>query len=595
MGKDKATTGVLTDGRQVDYTTPEGLEILRHSTSHLLAQAASELFPGIQITIGPAIDTGFYYDFGYERQFTPEDLEKMEQRMREIITRNDPIQRRELSREDAIRLFEGLKQHFKVEIIRGIPEGEIISAYSQGEFIDLCTGPHVKSTGELRALKLLKLAGAYWRGDEKNPMLQRVYGTAFATEKELKDWLQRLEEAEKRDHRKLGKELDLFSIQPDGAGPGLIFWHPNGAMIRKLLEDYLKDLCQQSGYDFVYSPHVGHLNLWNTSGHTNFYAENMFRPMEVEDEQYQLKPMNCPFHVLIFRSQPKSFRDLPVRYAELGTVYRYERSGVLHGLMRVRGFTQDDAHIFCREDQIAGEVNAILDLMTQVLSTFGFNDFEVNLSTRPEKYVGELAVWNKAEAALREVLEKRGLRYLVDEGGGAFYGPKIDIKIRDSIGRQWQCSTVQVDFNLPERFQLEYTDSGGAKVRPIMIHRAIYGSIERFFGILVEHYAGAFPFWLAPVQVLVATITDAQADYAQTVLKKLKEAGIRAEADLRNEKLGFKVREAQVRKIPFVLVTGDKEMAEGKVAPRGRGKIQLDTQSVDEFILFCRAEAAARR
>ncbi len=595
MAKTDPTKGTLTDGTVLDYTSPQGLDTLRHSTSHLLAQAANELFPGVQITIGPAIDTGFYYDFDYDRQFTPEDLEKMEQRMREIVKRNDPIQRHELSREDAVRKFKDLGQHYKVEIIQGIPEGEVISAYSQGEFIDLCTGPHVKSTGELREFKLLKLAGAYWRGDEKNKMLQRVYGTAFPTKDELDAHLKRLEEAEKRDHRKVGKELDLFSIQPDNSGAGLILWHPNGAMIRHLLENYLKDLCQKGGYDFVYSPHVGHLNLWNTSGHTSFYAENMFRPIEVEDEMYQLKPMNCPFHVLIYRSQMRSFRDLPLRFAELGTVYRYERSGVLHGLMRVRGFTQDDAHIFCREDQIQQEVNAILDLMTEVLGTFGFTDFEVNLSTRPPKFVGDVAVWDKAEAALKSVLEKRFPKYVVDEGGGAFYGPKIDIKIRDSIGRLWQCSTVQVDFNLPERFDLHYTDSGGAKVRPIMIHRAIYGSVERFFGILVEHYAGAFPLWLSPVQVVIATITNAQDDYAELVLKRLKEVGIRAEADLRNEKLNYKVREAQVRKVPYVLVVGDREKAEGKVAPRGRGKTQLPAQSIDEFIAFCRNETAARR
>lgn len=595
MAKQDPAKAVLTDGREIDYTTPAGLEVLRHSTSHLLAQAASELFPGIQITIGPAIDTGFYYDFDYDRQFTPEDLEKMEARMREIVKRNDPIRRHEMPREEAIRKFTDLKQHYKVEIIRGIPEGEVISAYTQGEFIDLCTGPHVRSTGELREFKLMKLAGAYWRGDEKNKMLQRVYGTAFPARKELDEYLKRLEEAEKRDHRKLGKELDLFSIQPEFSGAGLILWHPNGAMIRKLLEDYLKDLCQKQGYDFVYSPHVGNLNLWNTSGHTNFYSENMFRPIEVEEEMYQLKPMNCPFHVLIYKSQLRSYRDLPLRFAELGTVYRYERSGVLHGLMRVRGFTQDDAHIFCREDQIEQEVNAILDLMTEVLGTFGFTDFEVNLSTRPEKYVGELEVWNKAEVALEKVLKDRGLNYVVDEGGGAFYGPKIDIKIRDSIGRLWQCSTVQVDFNLPQRFELGYTDSSGSKVRPIMIHRAIYGSVERFFGILVEHYAGAFPLWLSPVQAVIATITNAQDGYAETVLKRLKEAGIRAEADLRNEKLNYKVREAQVRKVPYVLVIGDREMAEGKVAPRGRGKTQLQPQSVDEFIAFCRSEMAARR
>ena len=585
----------LAEGGTLDAGSPEGLELLRHSTSHLMAQALTEMFPGIEITIGPATADGFYYDVDYERSLTPEDLEALEARMKEIVKRNDPVARKEMPREEAIELFKGLGQKYKVEIIEGIPEGETISAYSQGEFIDLCTGPHVASTGELGSFKLLRLAGAYWRGDEKNKMLQRIYGTAFPSDKELRVYLKQMEEAKKRDHRKLGKELDLFSIQDLGGG-GLVFWHPKGGRIREVIEDYLKEIHRKRGYEFLNTPHVADLDLWKTSGHCDFYADRMYPPMEIENRLFQLKPMNCPFHILIYQNGLRSYRELPLRWAEFGTVYRHEQSGELHGLMRVRGFTQDDAHIFCRPDQLESEIAGVLDLMMEVLQTFGFNDFDIALSTRPDDAIGDPEIWEKATAALKAAIESRGLEYTVKEGDGAFYGPKIDIDIRDAIGRTWQCSTTQLDFNLPERFAMEFVGDDNAKHRPIMIHRALMGSMERFFGILIEHYAGAFPTWLAPEQVRVISITDEQADYARKVLQTLQDSGIRATADLRNEKLGLKIREAQTQKIPYALVIGDREMEEGKVAPRKYGEKQgLPALPVSEFVSQICEEIESRR
>lgn len=584
----------LAEGGTLDPRSREGLELLRHSTSHLMAQAANELFPGIQITIGPATEQGFYYDFDYHRQLTQEDLERLEERMAEIVERNDTVTRHELSREEAIRKFTELGQDYKVEIIREIPEGEVISAYSQGEFIDLCTGPHVASTGEIRAFKLLNIAGAYWRGDASNKQLQRVYGTAFPSEKELRQYLHQLEEAKKRDHRKLGKELDLFSIQELGGG-GVVFWHPKGARIREIMENYLREMLRQRGYEFVYTPHVADLSLWNTSGHTDFYADRMYPTMELENRQFQLKPMNCPGHILIYKNDIHSYRELPLRWAEFGTVYRFEQSGELHGLMRVRGFTQDDAHIFCRTDQIEQEIQGVLELTFEVLKTFGFEEFIVSLSTRPEDAIGDPEIWATAEEALKRALDARNVEYVVKEGEGAFYGPKIDIDIKDAIGRTWQCSTAQLDFNLPERFDLTYVGEDNQKHRTIMIHRALFGSIERFFGVLVEHYAGAFPAWLAPAQTRVLTITENHTEYGESVLQALRDSGIRAEADFRNEKLGYKIREAQLSKIPYALVIGDREVEEKLVTPRARGGKNLPAVPVEEFIGRLRDEIDSRR
>ncbi len=591
MGKDAIQ---LAEGGTLDPATAQGLELLRHSTSHLMAQAMSELYPGIQFTIGPAVDDGFFYDVDYERNLTPEDLEKIEHKMREIKGRKEKIERKEFSREQAAKVFADLGQKYKVEIINELPEGVAISAYTQGKFIDLCTGPHVAGTGELRAFKLLRLTGAYWKGDSRNKMLQRVYGTAWPSQKELEAYLHRIEEAKKRDHRKLGQELDLFSIQDLGGG-GLIFWHPKGALIREVIEDYLRKMHRKHGYDYVYSPHVADLELWKTSGHCDFYADRMYPPMEIEGRKFQLKPMNCPFHILMYQHGVRSYRDLPLRWAEFGTVYRREQSGELHGLMRVRGFTQDDAHIFCRPDQIEQEILGVLKLTLDVLETFGFKEFIVSLSTRPPGAVGPKEIWDTATGALERALQARGLAYTVKEGEGAFYGPKIDIDIKDALGRTWQCSTTQLDFNLPERFGLEFVGDDNKRHRTIMIHRALMGSMERFFGVLVEHYAGAFPAWLAPVQARVATITQAQDEYARGVLQRLLDSGIRADCDLRNEKLGHKIREAQLEKVPYVLVVGDKERAEGKVAPRRRGGENLPPESAEAFLARLQDEISNRR
>ncbi len=571
------------------FDSPEGREIYRHSSAHIMAQAVKEVFPSAQLAIGPAIEDGFYYDFAFERPFTPEDLEKIEARALEIIKADRPFRRMELPKQQASQFFRERGEQYKAEMIEGF-EDQTVSLYSQGEFIDLCRGPHLPSTGRVGALKVLSSAGAYWRGDERNPMLQRIYGTSFPTQAELDAYLARLEEIKRRDHRKLGKELDLITIQ-DEIGPGLVLWHPKGALIRLLIENFWREQHLRNGYELVYSPHIARLDLWRTSGHVDYYRDNMFAPMKVEGSEYQLKPMNCPFHIMIYKSHLRSYRDLPIRYGELGTVYRYERTGVLHGLLRVRGFTQDDAHLFCRPDQIETEVGRVLDFTFFILRTFGFSEFEVFLSTRPEKAVGSQEKWAQATAALEAALKGRGVAYRVDPGEGVFYGPKIDIKIKDALGRSWQCSTVQVDFNNPERFQLTYAGEDGKPHQPIMIHRALMGSIERFFGILLEHYAGAFPVWLAPIQAIVLSITDKHREYAIGVLDQVKAAGYRAEADLRNEKVGFKIREAEKAKIPYMLVVGDRETQSGTVSVRGRTGLNLGNMSVAAVLELLRAEA----
>ncbi|ABK42889.1 Ser-tRNA(Thr) hydrolase / threonyl-tRNA synthetase [Magnetococcus marinus MC-1] len=583
-------------GAQVAIITedsPEGLEIIRHSASHLMAQAVKTLFPQAQVTIGPAIENGFYYDFDYERPFTPDDLTAIENCMRKLAKRNEKVERRVMPRDEAVAYFQAMGELYKAEIIGAIPAGEDVSLYSQGEFTDLCRGPHVPSTGKLKAFKVMKAGGAYWRGDSRNKMLQRIYGTAWATEADLKAYLTQMEEAEKRDHRRIGKDLDLFSVQED-AGGGLVFWHPRGSRIRRVIEDFWKDRHVEAGYEFLYTPHIANRQLWNTSGHTDFYSDSMFSPMEVDEQAYQIRPMNCPFHILIYKDRRHSYRELPFRWGELGTVYRYEMSGALHGLFRVRGFTQDDAHIFCTEQQIEEEIQRILDLTLDILRTYGFSDFEINLSTRPEKSVGSAAIWDKATEALRRAIVSRDLSYVVDEGGGAFYGPKIDVKITDSIGRKWQCSTVQLDFNLPERFDMGYIGEDGESHRPIMIHRALMGSLERFFGILVEHYAGWFPMWLAPVQAVVCSITDAQHAYAETVLAALKKAGLRVEIDLRNEKVGYKIREHTLKRVPYLLVVGDKEREEGTVNVRLRSGKSLGSLPIQDVVERLVEEAASR-
>ena len=563
------------------------LETLRHSTAHVMAHAVKNLFPGTKVAIGPAIEEGFYYDFDVKEPFTPEDLEKISAEMEKVIKEALPFVRKEISRDEALELF--ADEPYKLELIQELPEGEIISIYEEGDFTDLCRGPHLGNAGEIRAFKVLKSSGAYWRGDEKKQMLQRIYGTAFASKQELEEYLKVLEEAEKRDHRRLGRELDLFSLQEE-AGPGLVFWHPKGALVRKLIEDSWRDEHLANGYDLIVTPHIAKQDLWKTSGHLDFFTENMYQPMEVDEVPYLIKPMNCPFHLLIYKSRVRSYRELPIRWAELGTVYRYERSGVLHGLMRVRGFTQDDAHIICSREQLDSETKRVIDFVLKVLRKFGFSDYEVYLSTKPEKYVGEDDVWEQATEALRASLEAAGLPYKIDEGGGAFYGPKIDVKIKDAIGRVWQCSTIQVDFNEPERFDLAYVGQDNERHRPIMIHRALLGSMERFMGVLIEHYAGAFPLWLAPVQAVVIPIADRHVEYAQKVSASLKAEGFRIEVDDRNEKTGYKIREAQVNKIPYMLVVGDREAESDAVSVRSREEGDKGAISVSDLICQLKKE-----
>ncbi len=568
---------------------------IRHSAAHVMAQAVLEEFPGGKVTIGPPIDDGFYYDFDLPRPITPEDLAKIEKRMRQIIGARHPFIKQEVNAEDAKKIF--ADQPYKIELIEGLESGgqdeygniiqekPVISTYTHDKFTDLCRGPHVENTGEINpsAIKLLNIAGAYWRGDEKRPMLQRIYGTAWETPKQLEEYLWRIEEAKKRDHRKLGQELDLFS-SVDEIGAGLILWHPKGGKIRKIVENFWSEEHEKSGYDFVYTPHIGKSQLWETSGHLGFYKENMYSPVDIDGQQYFLKPMNCPFHLHIYKSALRSYRDLPLRYAEEGTVYRYERSGVMHGLMRVRGFTQDDAHHFCRPDQMPEEIDFVLDFSLHILRSFGFSEIQAYLSTKPEKSVGEQEKWDAATEALEASLKRAGISYKVDAGGGAFYGPKIDLKVKDAIGREWQLSTIQFDFNLSERFDITYIGEDGQQHRPYMIHRALLGSLERFFGVLIEHYAGAFPVWLSPVQAVIIPIADRHLEYAAEVKKKLKEAGLRVELDERSERMNAKIRDAQKQKIPYMLVIGDAEESEGKVALRMRGGENPGPMPLAEFI-----------
>lgn len=573
---------------ELDFVTANdanAIDVLRHTTAHVMAQAVKELFPDVKVAIGPAIENGFYYDFDYKKGFTPEDLAAIELKMQEIIKGRQTIVRKSMSIEDARVYMEQHGEVYKVQILNELAaQGEQeVSFYGQGGFWDLCRGPHLPDTGSIPAFKLTHTAGAYWRGDEKQPMLQRIYGTAFFSAKELKEYLDRLEEARRRDHRRLGRELELFAID-DSIGPGLILWQPKGALMRKTIEDFWRNEHLRRGYELLYTPHIARRDLWKTSGHLDFYSESMYAPMDIDEVQYQLKPMNCPFHIAIYNISKRSYRELPLRWCELGTVYRYERTGTLHGLMRVRGFTQDDAHIFCTPEQLNKEIGDILAMTLYVLRVFGFHRYDVYLSTRPEKYVGTDENWERATNALKEALEAQGLPYSIDPGEGVFYGPKIDIKIKDCLDRSWQCSTIQVDFNLPERFNVRYVGEDGNDHAPIMIHRALMGSLERFFGVLIEHYAGAFPMWLAPVQAVVLTVTDRCDAWASHVVGELQKAGFRVSADLRNEKLGKKIREAQLSKIPFMLVVGDSEVQGHTVTLRTRKGDSLEPMSIDRII-----------
>ncbi|MFH1639409.1 MAG: threonine--tRNA ligase [Chloroflexota bacterium] len=567
------------------------LEVMRHSAAHVLAAAVKSILPTAKFAIGPAIQDGFYYDFDLPRALTPDDLPVIEARMKEIIAGNEVFTCRMMGKEEAKRLFSA--QPYKIELIQDIAETEV-SVYQQGDFTDLCRGPHVHSTGEIGAVKLLSIAGAYWRGDEHQPMLQRIYGTVFATERELEDYLKKLEEAAKNDHRKLGIELDLFSLH-DEAGPGLIFWHPRGAMIRHVIEAFWKEEHLKRGYELVYTPHISRVDLWKTSGHWGFYRENMYSPIEIDNQEYIIKPMNCPGHILIYKTRKRSYRELPIRYAELGTVYRYERSGTLHGLSRVRGFTQDDAHIFCRFDQLEDEVIGVLDFTMFMIKTFGFSDYEVRLSTRPEKYVGTLENWEKATETLRNALERLKIDYEVDPGEGVFYGPKIDIKFKDAMGRLWQGPTTQVDFNLPERFDVTYVAEDGQDRQVAMVHRVVLGAMERFMASLIEHYGGAFPVWLSPVQAMVIPIADRHLEYANKVASTLREAGVRVKVDARSETVNHKIREAQVQKTPFMLVVGDREVVAGTVSVRCRSGEQPGTLAIADFIRGISGNIAGRK
>ncbi|MCI0869500.1 MAG: threonine--tRNA ligase [Chloroflexi bacterium] len=553
---------------------------IRHSAAHVMADVVTKMYPEAKLAIGPPTDDGFYYDFMVAEPFKEEDLEAIESKMREVIKRDHAFEYAEYAREEM--LEKNANEPLKLEIINQIPADETISTYTHGDFEDLCVGPHVESTGKIPAFKLLSVAGAYWRGDEKRPMLQRIYGTAFETEKALDEHLERLEEARRRDHRVLGRDLDLYSIH-DEIGPGLIIWHPKGARIRGIVEDFWKQEHYKAGYDLVYTPHIGRSTLWETSGHLDFYKDNMYAPMDMDGQDYYLRPMNCPFHIMYYKTAMRSYRDLPMRIGELGSVYRYERGGVLHGLLRVRGMTQDDAHIFCRPDQLVDEVNGVLDLDFKLLEAFGFKDLEVTLSTMPEKAVGDPARWEFATDSLRQTLEGRGIPYEVDEGGGAFYGPKIDVHIRDAIGRLWQCTTVQFDFNLPERFGITYIGDDGQEHQPYMVHRALLGSLERFMGVLIEHFGGAFPTWLAPVQATVIPIADRHIEYANKVKTQLTEAGLRVEVDARNERMNAKIRQAQVQKVPYMLVVGDREAEANAVAVRLRSGEDLGAVPVGDI------------
>ena len=567
---------------------------LRHSTTHVMAQAVQDLFPGTKLTIGPPVEDGFYYDFESDHRFVPEDLEKIESRMRQIVEGNHAFVMSTHSSEEARKFWGARGEKYKVEMINDLNE-PTVTYCSHDQFVDLCRGHHLDTTADIRHFKLLKIAGAYWRGDEKRERLQRIYGTAWPSAKELADYLARLEEAKKRDHRELGPRLGLFTIQHESGGSGFIYWLPKGALVRRLMEDTLKDYLGARGYDFVYTPHVARSDLWKTSGHLDYYRENMYPAMELENQEFLLKPMNCPGHILIYKSTLHSYRELPLRYAEFGTVYRFERSGVLHGLMRVRGFTQDDAHIFCRPDQVEEEVANILRIITDILGMFGFKDYDVKLSTRPDKYSGTLEGWAHAEGALKKALEAVGLAYTLDPGEGVFYGPKIDLKIKDSLGRAWQCSTVQVDFNNPERFNIKYRDAQGGETQVFMIHRALLGSLERFFGVLIEHYAGAFPLWLAPVQAAVLPISDKFQGYADDVFAALKAAGLRASVNDSADKVGAKIREATMQKIPYLLVVGGREAETRSVAVRTREGQDLGVLPLADLVVRLKEQISQKK
>jgi threonyl-tRNA synthetase len=606
-GLARAALGGKVDGKLVDTShridadaqlaiitdkDAEGLELIRHSTAHLLAYAVKELFPEAQVTIGPVIENGFYYDFSFSRPFTPEDLVAIEKRMAELTKKDLPVTRRVLPRDEAVAYFKGIGEHYKAEIISSIPQGEDVSLYSEGEFTDLCRGPHVPSTGKLKVFKLMKVAGAYWRGDSKNEMLQRIYGTAWAKKEDLDAHLHRLEEAEKRDHRKLGRQLDLFHMQDEA--PGMVFWHNKGWIIWKEVENYVRERLRAADYQEVRTPQVIDLSLWERSGHWGKYAVNMFTT-ESENRRYAVKPMNCPCHVQIFNTGLHSYRELPLRMAEFGSCHRNEPSGALHGLMRVRGFTQDDAHIFCTEAQLSDEVAAFIDLLYSVYRDFGFDEVIIKLSTRPANRIGSDEMWDRAETALADALTRHGLAFEYLPGEGAFYGPKIEFTLKDSLGRMWQCGTIQVDYNMPERLGAEFVDEDNSRKVPVMLHRAILGSLERFIGILIEHYAGAFPLWLSPVQMVVMNITQAQENYAAEVAAKLREAGFRAETDLRNEKITYKIREHSLQKLPYQLIVGDKEVAAGLVAVRSRSGEDLGQMSVETLIQRLKSELRASR
>ena len=606
-GLAKAALGGRVDGQLVDASflvsrhakvaiitakDADGLELIRHSTAHLLAYAVKSLFPQAQVTIGPVIDNGFYYDFSFERPFTPEDLSAIEKRMTELAAKDEQVVRRVLPRDEAVSYFKSLGEHYKAEIIGSIPAGEDVSLYREGEFEDLCRGPHVPSTGKLKHFKLMKVAGAYWRGDSKNEMLQRIYGTAWASKEDLQLYLTQLEEAEKRDHRKLGRELDLFHM--DDHAPGLVFWHPNGWTLWQMVEQYMRQVYRDNGYLEVKAPQILDKTLWEKTGHWDKYRENMFTT-ESEKRDYALKPMNCPGHILIFNQGIKSYRDLPLRYGEFGQCHRNEPTGGLHGIMRVRGFTQDDGHIFCTEEQILDECVSYTALLQKVYKDFGFNDIIYKIATRPLQRIGSDESWDRAENALMQSLNASGCDYIISEGDGAFYGPKIEYTLKDAIGRQWQCGTIQVDFSMPERLGAEYVGEDGARHRPVMLHRAIVGSLERFIGILIEQHAGALPVWLAPAQVVVLNITDAQAEYALSVVKKLKNQGFRVVYDLRNEKITYKIREHSMQKLPYLLVMGDKEMAAGTVAVRARGNTDLGVMTLEAFSQKLASDIASKQ
>jgi threonyl-tRNA synthetase len=566
------------------------LSRMRHSASHVMADAVRRLRPGAKVAIGPSIENGFYYDFETE-PFAPEDAARIEAEMSKIIAENLPFERRVVSRDEALALFRGRGEKYKVEIIESIPATEEVSYFSHGDFVDLCRGPHVERTGDIKAFKVLSFAGAYWRGDERNAQLQRVYGTAFASQKDLDEHLAKIEEAKRRDHRVLGKQLDLYSMD-DLVGPGFVLWHPKGAFVRYQIEEIIRKENVKRGYDLVYTPHVAREQLLEVSGHLAHYKDNLFGGMELDGQRYLVRPMNCPFHVAIYRSNMRSYRELPLRYSELGTVYRYERSGVLHGLMRVRGLTMDDGHLFVREDQIADEITACVKFSLEMLKLLGFTDFNLYLATRPESFMGDPAVWDQAEANLRALMESLGRPFEVDEGGGAFYGPKIDLKIKDALGREWQCSTFQLDFQLPERFELEYVAQDGTRKRPVMIHRALLGSMERLIAVLIEHYAGAFPMWLAPVQARVVAVSDKAEAYALEVQARLKQEGLRVDIDITADKLGAKIRRAQMEKIPYMLVVGEKDMAARVVSPRTREGQQQPAAPIEELARRLAQEAA---